>query len=463
MKMSTKEELRPIDLNRVSSDTDYIADGSDSPMIKRAKYCDGYGQSSDQWSLSRNGVLLDDVYDYGVRLLESGSEADKEDREGHDDNYSSTFGDISQINVDESPSTPNWPTHKEWDDYIIKKTENEEASVLPKYFSCLSDEIVLQIFHFLPKSQLPTAAMVCQQWRRLAADDSLWARLDASGRCLRPGAMGHILSRQVVILRLASATLSAPAVLPNSCRASIATFRARLMYLDLSMAYIPSPNVLVDLFSRCRALKKVSLEQVNGMDDDVMLALSQSKDLQVLNLAMAVGITETGMRYLLKNCQKLRELNIAWTNLSVKCIRHICSHLPESLDRLNFSGCRKLIHDINIFALVDSCPGLRELDLSDCNALTTTAVTHITKLCDLNFLAASRCYAIPPRAFLQLRDLPELVYLDVHGTFISHEDITVIQEGLGERVNINKFKFSSVARPTTGARRSSIWNLRVRD
>lgn len=462
--MTTKDVLRPIDLNRVSSETEYIPDPSDSPAIKRARYCDG--PINDQWSLSRNGVLLDDVYDYGVKLLESGSEGDKEEKEVlNQTDTCPSEGDLAHanINVCDSPSTPNWPTNKDWDEFIIKKTEYDEPPVLPKYFSCLSDEIVLQIFHFLPKSQLPTAAMVCQQWRRLAADDSLWARLDASGRCLRPGALGHILSRQVVILRLASATMSVPAVLPNSCRAATSTFRARLMYLDLSMAHVPSADVLVDLFSLCRALKKVSLEQVNGMDDEVMLALSHSRDLQVLNLAMAVGITETGMRYLLKNCQKLRELNIAWTNLSSKCIKYICSHLPESLDRLNFSGCRKLIHDINICALVESCPGLRELDLSDCNALTTIAVSHIMKLRDLNFLAASRCYAIPPRAFLQLRDLPELVYLDVHGTYISQEDINLIQDGLGERVNLNKFKFSSVARPTTGARRSSIWNLRVRD
>lgn len=65
--------------------------------------------------------------------------------------------------------------------------------------------------------------------------------------------------------------------------------------------------------------------------------------------------------------------------------------------------------------------------------------------------------------FRVLKKLYQLSYLDVHGGYIDPDDLRYVQENLGARVEINKFKFSSVARPTVGLRRSSIWNMRVRD
>lgn len=59
--------------------------------------------------------------------------------------------------------------------------------------------------------------------------------------------------------------------------------------------------------------------------------------------------------------------------------------------------------------------------------------------------------------------MKSLRYLDVHGGYIEDSDLEAVQNALGERVDINKFKFSSIARPTVGTRRTSIWGLRVRD
>lgn len=113
--------------------------------------------------------------------------------------------------------------------------------------------------------------------------------------------------------------------------------------------------------------------------------------------------------------------------------------------------------------IISCCSGLRELDLSDSTGLTGDSVQHITLLDELNFLALSRCYLIPYRALLDLKKMPSLMYLDVHGAYIDTTELRIIQDHLGPKVNINKFKFSSVARPTVGAKHSSIWNLRVRD
>lgn len=70
------------------------------------------------------------------------------------------------------------------------------------HFESLSDEVLLNIFHWLPRTALKNVALVCHRWRRLVADESLWTRMDVSSRYLPPGALGQLLSRQALILRL---------------------------------------------------------------------------------------------------------------------------------------------------------------------------------------------------------------------------------------------------------------------
>ena len=60
-----------------------------------------------------------------------------------------------------------------------------------------------------------------------------------------------------------------------------------------------------------------------------------------------------------------------------------------------------------------------------------------------------------------LRSAKTLMYLDVFN-LMSESSIASLQENL-QTIEINKFLFSSVARPTVGIRRTSIWGLRVRD
>lgn len=71
----------------------------------------------------------------------------------------------------------------------------------------------------------------------------------------------------------------------------------KLQYLDLSMAVINTSG-LVELFSRCTRLKKLSLEHV-PLNDAVCKELANNKQLEVLNLAMCTGITRYGIRKLM--------------------------------------------------------------------------------------------------------------------------------------------------------------------
>ncbi|CAG9819243.1 unnamed protein product [Phaedon cochleariae] len=446
-----------------------------SPARKRARYDEDVDEldKNDRWSLNRSEVVLHEVFDHGVGRLD----CDPDDILTDDDTIFNKDepGAIDVSCVSMTPNTRDKQltvlestltkesldklTLGEWDAILVKKPMIRPTDKT-NYFNMLSDEVILHILRWLPKIHLMDISLVCRRFHRLTQDESLWTRMDVSNRHLYPGELGKIISKQVIILRLARSEISHPIILPG-VKAALPEFRSRLLYLDLSMSFI-SPQSLTILFSMCRRLKKLSLENV-PVNDDVLIALSANKDIEVVNFAMVTGMMDDGLHYFLKNCRKIRELNLAWTYLNASSIEYVCQNLPPTMDRLNFSGCRKLLTNNNITDLVASCPRLRELDLSDCTSITGDAVRQLVVLEDLNFLALSRCYLITYKSLLFLKKLFNLSYLDIHGGYVDIDELRLVQEGLGARVQINKFKFSSVARPTVGMRRTSIWNMRVRD
>lgn len=460
--MSEQGVLQPVDVN---------VDGS--PARKRARFHEPEDSKGPLWTLSNREVVLHEVYDHGIGRLDCDSEDvvtdedsifNKDDLVAVDVSCASMTPDSrgKQLTVLESTLTKESLcklSEGAWDSLLVGKPTIKPTDK-NNYFDYLSDEVILQIFRWLSKSCLKDIALCCKRFHRLTHDESLWTRMDVSNKHLNAGVLGIILSKQVIVLRLAKSEIMYKPILPDS-KAFSPTFRSRLMYLDLSMAHI-STDSLRELFNKCDRLKKLSLENV-PVNDNVLIALSANKDIEVINFTMCFGLHINGLRSLLTNCRHLRELNIGWTYLSSSSIKFVCENLPPTMDRLNFSGCRKLMSDAYVASLVSSCAKLRELDLSDCTALTGETIKQIILLDNLNFVSLSRCYLIPYKALFTLKKLANLNYLDVHGGYIEENELKEVQNVLGAGVQINQFKFSSVARPTVGMRRSSIWNMRVRD
>ncbi|CAH0555512.1 unnamed protein product [Brassicogethes aeneus] len=458
--MSRQSILQPVDVNI-----------GRSPSRKRARY-DEEAFGGNSWSLNKSDVILHEIFDHGVGRLDCDTEEvlsdddtifNKEEPRAIDVSCvsMSPSSKVKQLAILESTLTKealDKLTLGEWDNLLVNKPMMRPTDKT-NYFNSLSDEVVLHILRWLPRAHLREISLVSRRFYRLTHDDSLWTRMDMSNKTLAPGVFGTILAKQVVVLRLAKTKICDPPINPT-CTLSSNDFQCRMVYLDLSMAYI-STETLAVLFGKCRRLKKLSLENV-PVDDDVLRALSGNKDIEVINFAMSTGIQEEGLKYLVNNCRRVRELNVAWTYLNSKSIQYLCENLPSSMDRLNFSGCRKLLNDKNVSDLVSSCPRLRELDLSDCTIITGESVRKIAILEDLHFLALSRCYSIPYKSLLHLKKSSNLSYLDVHG-YMDRAELRQIGDGLGPQVQLNKFVFSSVARPTVGLRRTSIWNMRVRD
>lgn len=234
----------------------------------------------------------------------------------------------------------------------------------------------------------------------------------------------------------------------------------KLQYLDLSSATIDLPS-LEQLLSVCTRLRKLSLEHLE-ISETVCAGIGQNKSLTVLHLGMTRGITQDGMEHIITNCTRLEEVNLAWTEMPSGALNYSVSSFPRTLKRLNISGCRDSLRDIHIESLVNCYPNLVELDLSDALEITELGIQLIVRhLRQLMSLSLSRCYNVNVRCFQDIANMPRIRSLNIFGILQPHsvDDLSEILSS----IELNQHMFSSIARPTIGVRRTSIWGLRVRD
>ncbi|XP_076355094.1 S-phase kinase-associated protein 2-like isoform X1 [Tachypleus tridentatus] len=347
------------------------------------------------------------------------------------------------------------------DDFVLFRRSKQEGIFGKDHLSEMSDEIILHILKWLPKSVLARCAQVNKRWKRLAYDESLWKRVDLGKKHLQPGVLGQVIDRGVVIMRLAMSEVKLPifndfslALKRHSCQRC-----SKLQYLDLSMVTVPVEG-LNEILLVCKQLRKLSLEhcQVNS---DTFCHIGVNTNLEVLNMAMCKGVTSEGLQAIIFGCRRLASWNLAWTHLSSDCIWSLIHSLPNSITHLNLSGCREKLLNEDIAVLVQQCPRLHSLDISDATLLTNEALNAILKLQHLQHLFVSRCYSIPPAHYLYLKNMPSLKHLEVFGV-LTEMAIQSLRFSL-PHIEINRHLFSTIARPTTGIHRTSIWGLRVRD
>ncbi|KAF9794515.1 hypothetical protein SFRURICE_011805 [Spodoptera frugiperda] len=265
------------------------------------------------------------------------------------------------------------PLGIEDDAILVRRHKSEAADGEVDSFKLLSDEMMLSVFNWLPKRTLAHCMVVCKRWYRVACDETLWVRMDLGNKTIAKDALGRILDRKPVILRLASSEIGdwTPTVqLPAS----------RLQYLDLSMATITT-RTLDTLLQCCPNLKKVSLESL-PIEDTTLSIIGQCTNLETLNLTMAFGLKTEGFNALFDGCPNEESLNV------------LVEKAPERLQRLNLGGVRTLTDNL-LAKLVDRCPRLLELDVSDCGQLTVASISSFLKLQRLEHLAVNRCYSIP--------------------------------------------------------------------
>ncbi|XP_013883036.1 S-phase kinase-associated protein 2 [Austrofundulus limnaeus] len=309
----------------------------------------------------------------------------------------------------------------------------------------LPEELLLRIYLHLDLQDLLRVCVVCRRWNRLVFDQSLWHSVDLEGLTHTGPALQQVLKTQVRRLRC-----------PRACVEDLqltGSSPLQLVELDLSSSIIPT-EVLQNILRRCRQLQNLSLEGLQ-LSDDIISCLMKNSDLLQLNLSSCSNVSAAAVGDLLRSCCRLEQLNMSWCSFSSEHVKNLVKNLSPSVTGLNLSGYREMLTLDEVKVLVDRCPDVQTLDLSDSTLLTADSFLVLQQLKNLQHLSLSRCYQLHLAALSDLgRTLPSLRFLDVFG-LVQENQLVSLRKAM-PHVSINSRPFSCVARPTPAGRTGSL-------
>lgn len=315
----------------------------------------------------------------------------------------------------------------------------------------LSNEMLLKIFFMLPwKVVLTRCSTVNRRWYNLSQERILFSLsgLDFKNRTLTSTQLISALSTGARHVRLAGLTISDSSVfLVGSSR------RFYLQNLDLSMAVMPTDhlNGMLDGNEDGVSLIRLSLENLKINEKTLEILRKKHPKLQILNLASCRVDNEGKSLDDTSFPAEIMELNLSWVE-GLPISLAICDLGPK-LDRLNLSGMRNLMNS-DVMILVKRCPNLIELDISDCELLTPIALMKIKEgLKNLKALNISRNYRMDNWLALAV----QIRSLETVSTF----GLLPQMVPMGLPFAISTSPISTIARPTVGLRRSTIWGIKV--
>ncbi|NXI68349.1 SKP2 protein, partial [Anseranas semipalmata] len=350
-----------------------------------------------------------------------------------------------------SPQKRQKVKEKEKDFVIVRRPRLLREADSGISWDALPDELLLAIFAYLPLNDLLKVSLICKRWHRLSFDESLWQTLDLTCRNLLPGVIGQLLPAGVIVFRC-----------PRSCIGNplFKTMKPlRIQHMDLSNCTVSVAD-LQSILCRCERLENLSLEGL-VLSDDIVKSIAKNPSLIRLNLCGCSGFSAEALELMLSSCSMLEELNLSWCDFTATHVKAAVNHITAKVTQLNLSGYRQNLQISDVKTLVERCPSLVHLDLSDSVMLKPECFQYFHQLIFLQHLCLSRCYQISPAALVELGGIPTLKTLQVFG-IVTDNSLQLLKETLPD-MKINCSHFTTIARPTVGTKKNhEIWGIKCR-
>ncbi|NXO04950.1 SKP2 protein, partial [Rhinopomastus cyanomelas] len=364
-------------------------------------------------------------------------------------------GQLGSENLPQDLASPAGPSplkrQKVTEDFAIARRprllREEESGVS---WDGLPDELLLAIFNYLPLIDLLKVSQTCKRWRSLSFDESLWQTLDMTTGNLVPGMLGQLLPAGVTVFRCPRSCIRSPLFKTN--------IPLKVEHMDLSNCTVSVAD-LESILCLCERLQNLSLEGL-VLSDDIMKSIAKNPGLIRLNLSGCSGFSPEALELMLSSCSRLEELNLSWCKFTETHVKVAVNHITSSVTQLNFSGYRQNLQISDVKRLVERCPLLTHLDLSDSVMLKPECFYHFQQLSFLQHLCLSRCYLISPAALVILGTIPTLKTLQVFG-IVTDDPLKILKEAL-PNIKINCSHFTTIARPTLSSKRNEIWGIKCR-
>ncbi|KAK6246313.1 hypothetical protein QUC31_001085 [Theobroma cacao] len=233
-------------------------------------------------------------------------------------------------------------------------------------------ELLLRIVSLVDDRTAIVASGVCSGWRDaiclgLTQLCLSWCRKNMNNLVL--SLAPKFTKLQTLILRQENPQLEDNAV------ETIANFCHDLQDLDLSKSFKLSDRSLYALAHGCPNLTKLNISGCLSFSDEAVEYLTNfCRKLKILNLCGCVkAATDRALQAIGRNCNMLQSLNLGWCenvgDLGVMSLAYGC---PD-LRCLDLCGC-VLITDDSVIALANECLHLRSLGLYYCRNITDRAM-----------------------------------------------------------------------------------------
>lgn len=232
-------------------------------------------------------------------------------------------------------------------------------------YSHLPDAILLKIFSHFVIDDLLRVSRVCQHWRRVSLDPTLWQSIDLS-------------SCQYTRLRDSNII----------CLVSRVTSSA-ITHIDLSgpgCSRITNVS-LFHIARQCHKLRKLYICNRNRITSTGMEMITRCCPyMEVLGMSKCPLILNRGLGSVLRRSKLLRELDISGCLWVTDAVLLEIGELCSSLVYLSIEGCKK-VTDAGLIALANSCATLKHVNLRNTKRITNAGMEQfLTKMPDLEGL-----------------------------------------------------------------------------
>ncbi|NXS56701.1 SKP2 protein, partial [Brachypteracias leptosomus] len=340
---------------------------------------------------------------------------------------------------------------KEKDFFVLRRPRLLRETESGVSWDALPDELLLTVFVYLPLRDLIKVSLVSKRWHCLAFDESLWQTLDLTGRNLPPGVIGRLLPAGVTVFRCPRSCIGNPLFTTSK--------PLRVQHMDLSNCIVSVAD-LRSILCLCEKLQNLSLEGLR-LCDDIIKSIAKNHSLRRLNLCGCSGFSAEGLELMLSSCSMLEELNLSWCDFTAVHVKAAINNITSKVTQLNLSGYRENLQMSDVKTLVERCPLLVHLDLSDSMMLKPECFQYFHQLLFLQHLCLSRCYQISPIALVELGEIPTLKTLQVFG-IVTDSSLQLLKEAL-PGIKINCSHLTSIARPTYGSKKNhEIWGIKCK-
>ncbi|XP_039254489.2 uncharacterized protein LOC120331469 [Styela clava] len=311
-------------------------------------------------------------------------------------------------------------------------------------FSCvwdiLPDEMILNIFSYLSKSDLMQLSLTNHRFYNLTKDSCLWHRVEASDMELSSELFEKFQSvkpRHIHFHRCSAKGLSAK-VLRNffqNCKTS-------LRHLHVSECMHESlfgDNILLHASSHCNKVESISVPWSNTTDNGVS-ALASLVSLINLDISGNCFISDESFILLVKKIgNSLQKLKVngcfALTCKSFLAIAENCCNVKT----LEIGLCAKATSEC-VQTLAKFVFNVKELDLRGLKSVNDECLTVISKHCkSLSKLVLANCALITDTGLSDLAfELPKIKDLDISGcSNVTDAGISTLATGFSNLVLLN--------------------------